>query len=95
MTASIRPSLESAPVEGISARIDDLINERFRRLEKAVRQLQDNAIIEPRYTEPQKVFDGQLMLVGDGVTLSGIVGPRLAVYINNQWRAIAWLDEIP
>lgn len=94
MSIDVRNPLESAPIEGLDPRIDDLINERFRRLEKAVRSLQDGLTIDPIYVDPARVYDGMVVVIPTGHTVLGIDGPRVAIYIDDEWRPLAWLNEV-
>ena len=87
-----RVQLENAAIEGLGPRIDELINERFRRIAHVLDKLQDRTLIEPVAVEPPKPFDGQVEFA-DGVNWSpdATGDPGLYYYSDGAWHPL--LDD--
>ena len=92
MRRDVRWSTDGSAIDGLGARLDELINERFRRLSKGIAQLQDRTLIEPVAVEPPKPFDGQLAFA-DGANWSpdGTGESALYYYSDSRWYRL--LDD--
>ena len=84
-----RIPLEDTFIHGLGPRIDELINERFRRIAQALDKLQERTLIEPAAVKPEKPFDGQIEFA-DGTNWSpdntGAAG--LYIYSWGTWYRI-------
>ena len=86
MRRDSRIQLDDTTIEGLGQRIDELINERFRRVAQALDKLQDRTLIEPVAVEPPKPFDGQVEFA-DGVNWSpdGTGDAALYYFSDGEW----------